>query len=451
MTRVPDAYAIDVDGVGKYYPMARRKTALMSQSLWRSLADPFRLVTGRVRDADPDGFWALRDVSLRIQQGESVGIIGANGSGKTTLLKLLARVTAPTTGTIRLRGRVTPLLGVGTGFVKDLSGRANIYLNASILGMTRREIDGCFDEIVDFAGVGRFIDMPVKAYSSGMYARLAFSVAVHITTDVLLVDEILSVGDASFRGKSMQKMTSLMRSGGTVVFVSHAMDAVTQFCQKAVWMEQGRIAAYGPTDEVVARYLSSVTDLSSGWRAPMVSSPTDEAASTQGPRADVITAEAIGVELVDETGRERTVFMRNQPLIVRFRYRITDDLLPVVPVVHVHCETRHGVSEPVHVLTTTDDETAGVTPPPGDYLSELTIPPGLLNEGEYSFGIALASPGAKIVRHFKADRVLRCRLLETAETAPSLGHVTRGVVRPRLPWQTRRIAGGLSVVRRATL
>jgi len=438
----PD-FAVEIDHVGKRYPLAQRRGRPNVPSLWRALAEPFGLVRGarleRTHHATGEDFWALQDITLQIRRGESLGIIGANGSGKTTLLKILARVTAPSTGTIRLRGRVTPLLGVGTGFVKDLSGRANIYLNASILGMTRSEIDARFDDIVDFAGVGRFIDLPVKAYSSGMYARLAFSVAVHIVSDILLVDEILSVGDASFRGKSLQKMTALMRSGGTVVFVSHSMEAISQFCQRTVWMDHGRIAGYGATDEVVTRYLSSVTDLKSGWRASDERTAAAEATANRSEAVPTVTAEAVAIELLDDTGRERTVFMRDQSLVVRLRYRITEDGLPVVPVVHVHCEARHALTEPVHVLTTCDNDVVPVRRSKGEYVSEVRIPAILLNDGEYSFGVALASPGTKIIRHFNADRLLRCRILDTAETMTPLGHVSRGVIRPRLPWTSQRL------------
>jgi lipopolysaccharide transport system ATP-binding protein len=214
-------------------------------------------------------FWALRDVSFDVQPGEVVGIIGRNGAGKSTLLKILSRITEPTSGEIRVRGRIASLLEVGTGFHPELSGRENIFLNGAILGMTKAEIRAKFDEIVDFAGVEQFIDTPVKRYSSGMYVRLAFAVAAHLEPEILIVDEVLAVGDAEFQKKCLGKMKDVAGHGRTILFVSHNMDAVIRLCGRAILMEQGTIAKVGHTAEVVAGYhkeektQSAVVDLSS--------------------------------------------------------------------------------------------------------------------------------------------------------------------------------------------
>ncbi len=200
-------------------------------------------------------FWALEDVSFEVEPGEVVGIIGRNGAGKSTLLKILSRITEPTSGRAEFRGRIGSLLEVGTGFHPELTGRENIYLNGSILGMLRREIDSKFDEIVEFAEIERFLDTPVKRYSSGMYVRLAFAVAAHLQPEILLVDEVLAVGDAQFQKKCLGKMETIARGGRTVLFVSHQMSAVQRLCKQCLLLDKGRLASFGPKNEVIAQYL----------------------------------------------------------------------------------------------------------------------------------------------------------------------------------------------------
>lgn len=211
-----------------------------------------------------EDLWALRDVSFQVEKGEALGIIGPNGAGKSTLLKILSRVTAPTSGRVKIKGRVASLLEVGTGFHPDLTGRENIYLNGAILGMDRREIDRKFDEIVDFAGIAQFVETPVKRYSSGMYVRLAFAVAAHLDPEILVVDEVLAVGDAEFQKKCLGKMGDVARGGKTVLFVSHNMGAVSNLCSRAVLLRNGVIADSGPVDKVILAYTSSGTGFTSG-------------------------------------------------------------------------------------------------------------------------------------------------------------------------------------------
>jgi homopolymeric O-antigen transport system ATP-binding protein len=203
-------------------------------------------------------FYALRDVTFTMDRGETVGIIGRNGSGKSTVLKLIAGVTAPTTGEVRVAGRVCPLIELGAGFHPDLTGRENVHLNASLLGMSGKEIEERFDDIVDWAELREFIDTPVKRYSSGMYVRLGFAVAVHSDPEVLLVDEVLSVGDAFFQEKCLERMHDFQRRGTTIVVVSHILDLITTFCERAIWMEHGRVVAEGPALAVVEQYRKSV-------------------------------------------------------------------------------------------------------------------------------------------------------------------------------------------------
>ena len=250
--------AIKAENVWKEYHILHNLEG-RTGSLKELLNAPFRKLLGRSRGPDPslkssEAFYALKDVSFEIHHGESVGLIGRNGAGKSTLLKILSRITRPSKGKITLYERVNSLLEVGTGFNTELSGRENIYLNGSFLGMKMNEIRLKFDEIVAFSEIEQFIDTPVKYYSSGMFVRLAFSVAVHLTPETLLLDEVLSVGDAGFRQKSMEKMRELLGSGATIVLVSHNEESVREVCQRVLWLEKGVLQMDGPAEEVIKHY-----------------------------------------------------------------------------------------------------------------------------------------------------------------------------------------------------
>lgn len=242
---------IHIEGLSKSYRIGHRKDKTFRGNLSQALSSLFGSNTNY------ETFWALKDVSLSIEEGEVLGIIGRNGAGKTTLLKLLSRITYPSQGRFLIRGRVASLLEVGTGFHAELSGRENIFLNGTILGMSRSEVRSKFDEIVDFSGVESFLDTPVKRYSSGMFVRLAFSVAAHLEPEVLIVDEVLAVGDAAFQRKCLGKMGQVAQQGRTVLFVSHNMGAVGQLCTRAIWLEDGKMKADGATDKVIQQYLTS--------------------------------------------------------------------------------------------------------------------------------------------------------------------------------------------------
>jgi lipopolysaccharide transport system ATP-binding protein len=273
--------AIKVEGVSKQYRLGQIGTGSLKDDMnrwWhqvRGKEDPY-LKIGESNDRSTKGnseyVWSLRDVSFDIEQGDSVGIIGRNGAGKSTLLKILSRVTAPTTGTLKVKGRIASLLEVGTGFHPDLSGRDNIYLNGAILGMRKHEIKRKFDEIVDFAGVERYIDTPVKRYSSGMYVRLAFAVAAHLESEILIVDEVLAVGDAEFQKKCLGKMGEVSKGEGrTVLFVSHNMGSIAQLCNKGLLLKHGRVEYGGKSNEVVKRYLTKGVSLQAVYNGPQVS------------------------------------------------------------------------------------------------------------------------------------------------------------------------------------
>src|SRR5690606_24925490 len=258
---------LDIKDVSKQYRLGEVGTGTLSHDLnrwWykmRGKDDPYLKIgetNDRTKKGETDYVWALRDINFQVEQGQAVGIIGRNGAGKSTLLKLLSRVTKPTTGTIKYKGRIASLLEVGTGFHPEMTGRENIYLNGAILGMTRKEISRKFDEIVDFAGVERYVDTPVKRYSSGMYVRLAFAVAAHLESEILIVDEVLAVGDAEFQKKCLGKMGDVSKGEGrTVLFVSHNMAAVRELCNRGIYLEKGQIKLVDDVNNCINLYLGN--------------------------------------------------------------------------------------------------------------------------------------------------------------------------------------------------
>ena len=262
-------YVIRAEGLSKRYRIGARqgRYPTLRDSLTSAVAAQFRAAKSGFKrngtqSAGGDHIWAIRDVSFSIRPGEVIGVVGRNGSGKSTLLKLLSRITEPTIGWAEIYGRVGSLLEVGTGFHPELTGRENIFLNGAILGMRRREIERQFDEIVEFAEVAKFIDTPVKHYSSGMYLRLAFGVAAHLDPEILLVDEVLAVGDAEFQKKCLRKIKEVGRGGRTILLVSHNMAAVTRLCPRALLLDSGRVVAHGQSQEVVDQYVAGIDELS---------------------------------------------------------------------------------------------------------------------------------------------------------------------------------------------
>lgn len=257
---------IEVENLSKQYRLGTIGTGTISHDLnrwWhrmRGKEDPYLKIgqaNNRSEKSTSDYVWSLRDINFKVNEGEVLGVIGKNGAGKSTLLKILSRITAPTTGTIKMRGRVASLLEVGTGFHPELTGRENVFLNGAILGMTKKEIRSKFDEIVDFSGVEKYIDTPVKRYSSGMYVRLAFAVAAHLEPEILIVDEVLAVGDAEFQKKCLGKMKDVsMNDGRTILFVSHNMQAISELTDNSLYLENGMVKDYGITDSIVSKYLS---------------------------------------------------------------------------------------------------------------------------------------------------------------------------------------------------
>lgn len=307
--------AITVEGLGKRYRLGKSQTkpANFWQALGGALVAPFRyLIRSTTQASEQEILWALRGVSFTVQAGEALGVVGRNGAGKTTLLKILSRITDPTEGRASLRGRVGSLLEVGTGFHPELTGRENIFLNGAILGMHRAEINSRFDEIVDFAEVERFIDTPVKYYSSGMYVRLAFSVAAHLNPEILLVDEVLAVGDLAFQKKCLGKMGNVATAGRTILLVSHNMEAILGLCSRAIWIDDGGLVADGPSSTVVEAYTRASMDLASNVA---LNERTQE-----GPGAIKFT----GFGLQDATGKKLAFAFCGQDVELVIDYETSD-------------------------------------------------------------------------------------------------------------------------------
>ena len=310
MSSARSTHAIEIDGLWK-----RFRKGGAEGLLWEAAARGVRRLFAR-EPGRSDMFWALRDVSLRVRRGEAVGIIGPNGAGKSTMLKVLSRVLRPDRGRIEVNGRLSGLIEVGAGFHGDLSGRENIYVNGAILGMTRAEIRRKFYRIVEFAGIGEFLDMPVKRYSSGMYVRLGFSIAAHMEPEVLLVDEVLSVGDVQFKAKCMEAMRSFLRRGTSVLFVSHNLAQIKRFCDRVVLLDHGQIRLEGTPDEAIAEYSRLVTDLEDANPQGIENSHMGGKARSDGP------ARITDVRILKGDGQPARTFVSGEPVRLEIDYDI---------------------------------------------------------------------------------------------------------------------------------
>jgi lipopolysaccharide transport system ATP-binding protein len=312
------AVALRAESVGKRYELGRPRHVRLTERLDHGLRAPARVLRGRAaHETETEEFWALRDVSFEVRQGEVIGVVGRNGAGKSTLLKIVSRITPPTSGSVTIRGRVSTLLEVGTGFHPELTGRENIFLNGAILGMKRREIGSKYDDIVEFAGVERFLETPVKRYSSGMYVRLAFAVAAHLEPEILLVDEVLAVGDIEFQRKCLGKMREVAGEGRTVFFVSHNLGAVQRLCSRALLLDSGRLVRDGATAEVVTAYLERAIPEQSG-SATVV--PDDAQRNGTGE------ARLRRVSLSDLDGRPLHALHLGQPFRITAAFDVRDEI-----------------------------------------------------------------------------------------------------------------------------
>ena len=415
---------ISVEKISKLYQIGAVQT--QGGSLRESLADLMRgrtKIFGRNGHLRREDLWALRDVSFTIEQGEIVGVLGSNGAGKSTLLKILSRITAPTSGRIELYGRVGSLLEVGTGFHPELTGRENIYLNGAILGMKQEEINRKLDEIIAFSEIERFIDTPVKYYSTGMYMRLAFAIAAHLEPEILIVDEVLAVGDAAFQKKCLGKMDEVTKEGRTIIFVSHNMIAVQSLCKRALWLRQGQLIADGAAKDVIAKYLVSQDD------------PIDAAEEMWDN-----FAEAPGNNLV----RLHRVVVRpeeqddNHPLTMKSSFRIDVELWNLVPDMHLHVTLHLKTAQGVVAFTTAnlnDSPWLGRGMPAGLFRCSCHVPGNLLNTGLHRFKIFIVRDLSDVIFEYDSTVSFEIHDLEERELGHQFGREP-GVVQPILKWTT---------------
>jgi len=369
--------------------------------------------------------WALKDISFDLEEGKVLGIVGRNGAGKSTLLKILSRVTEPTTGLVTVRGRVGSLLEVGTGFHPELTGRENIFMNGAILGMKNAEIESKFDEIVEFSEVSQFIDTPVKRYSSGMYLRLAFAVAAHLEPEILVVDEVLAVGDAEFQKKCLGKMGDVAQQGRTVLFVSHNMSAILRLTQEAIVLNKGQLIMRGPTQEAVDFYLSS-GQAQAGERVW----DADEVPASAAPFTP------ISLKVKDRNGKVVDTVRSTEPVTLEFEYHLGT---PVTGLrIGIYLSTMRGE----YVFTSFDTDDPGLFEKfgarnPGRYVSRASLPPDTFNDGRYSVGVNASSFGVR--RYFMDENALAFNVDISGAPGTQWPEMRVGPIRPRLEWKIEKV------------
>ncbi|MFC2188307.1 ABC transporter ATP-binding protein [Fulvivirgaceae bacterium LMO-SS25] len=424
---------IKVENVSKLYRLGEVGTGTLSHDLnrWyhrlRGKEDPYLKIgesNDRANKGSSEYVYALKDINFEVKEGEVLGIIGKNGAGKSTLLKLLSRVTGPSSGSIKIKGRTASLLEVGTGFHPELTGRENIFLNGAILGMTKSEIRRKFDEIVDFSGVERYIDTPVKRYSSGMYVRLAFAVAAHLDPEILIVDEVLAVGDAEFQKRCLGKMGDISKNEGrTILFVSHNMAAVRKLCKQSLLLKDGALYKSGDTEDIMRVYNSSgfnKTNIEYIWNDGV---------------ADSSDIKPIKIEVFSRERKENNqgIFVNND-IVVRFDYGVNTSGLTFIQGLSLYNEEDINVFNSHNLEIKREQKThkLGVR-----YSVECIIPKNLLNAGRYYVSIALFNPSPFIL-YFNADRVIEFELVDIFDGSSTRGEYLGsfpGVIRPFLNWR----------------
>ncbi len=427
--------SIRCQGLSKQYRLeARESYKALRDVIASAAAKPFRQVRahqnghGKIdnrQSAIGNNFiWALEDVSFTVERGEILGIIGRNGAGKSTLLKILSRITQPTRGEAFIDGRVGSLLEVGTGFHPELSGRENIYLNGAILGMRKAEIERKFDEIVAFAEVEKFVDTAVKRYSSGMHVRLAFAVAAHLDTEILLVDEVLAVGDADFQSKCLRKMGDVTRAGRTTLFVSHNMEAVARLCPRALLLDKGRLAESGPTSEVITRYLHSGFGLlaEKSWSS-----------QNMAPGDDVVRLNSVRIR--NEAGKTQQILDSSQPIGVEIGYCARQSVSNLAAEFVVYDGDGNLL------FTSANQYEEGLMAPHklGNYLTTCWIPGNLMTEGTFFVRVSIVELQVPIKTHVFEENILVFQVVDKMNGNSARGRIAHnypGLIRPRLDWHT---------------
>lgn len=409
---------ISVENLSKHYIIDHKK-GKGGNSLRDAITNTVRGWFGGSSEDDElthEEFWALRDVNFSIEQGDRVGIVGHNGAGKSTLLKILSKIVEPTTGQVRIRGRVASLLEVGTGFHPELTGRENIFLNGSLLGMKREEIKASFDEIVAFAGVERFLDTPVKRYSSGMYVRLGFAISAHLNPEIMIVDEVLAVGDADFQKKSLGKMRDNSASGRTILFVSHNLTAVQALCNKTLYFEKGQLIEQGETNQVVASYLSKVarTRLRREWQTP-----------EEAPGNDLVRVRRI--ELLPDYPANTTHIDVRTPMHVQFEFWNLMERANLALSLHVYSLTGECI---FNIGSKSQPYEKGLI------RGECVIPGYFLNDGTYTISVMIVKD--TVTPLFNMEEGLTFDVEDYREGVAWYGKWP-GYVRPQFPFRVEAL------------
>jgi len=429
---MPDDVVIKVQNLSKQYRIgAHEGYKTFRETLVDTVKVPFQRLSSLLSaprsslSSPDDTIWALKDVSFEVKQGEIVGIIGRNGAGKSTVLKILSKITEPTEGRVELRGRVGSLLEVGTGFHPELTGHENVYLYGAILGMDRWEVTRKFDEIVAFAEIEKFIDTPVKRYSSGMYMRLAFAVAAHMETEILLVDEVLAVGDAAFQKKCLGKMGDVSKEGRTVLFVSHNMVAMQSLCDRVLWLDNGIAMDDGETDRIISKYLqissSTVTERT-------------ESELSSCSRNDIVQLHRACIRPVD--GSPKDPITIRTPLVMEFEF--SNNLPDAFLDINIHFITEQNIIAFVGGAFLSQDNENNVLPVrEGRYLGRCFIPPDLLNDGMYNVRLFFGKDNRYVVYNF--DNIFSFEVQDSIERRGSTSHGKfPGVVRPNIKWDIEK-------------
>lgn len=420
---------IQIENLSKLYRLGSVGTGTMrddAMRIWASLTgkeDPTLLLAeenDRTSTGETDYVWALKDVNLNVDHGDILGIVGKNGAGKSTLLKVLSKVTSPTKGLIKVKGRIASLLEVGTGFHPELTGKENIYLNGHILGMRKKEIDRKLDEIIDFAGVERYLDTPVKRYSSGMYVRLAFAVAAHLEPEILIVDEVLAVGDAEFQKKCLGKMKDVSSNEGrTIIFVSHNMDAISRLCNRCVYMKRGTVISTGITDQIIHQYINEETTTSSS----VSYEHSDKAPGNSLVR--LLKAEVVDVHLNNKMN-----FNIDEQVGIQIKFEVlqaTNDLV---------CGFNLYNQMDLHIFSSHDTRHAARHYEPGIYDTVVWMPKNFMAEGMHYCGIAAMSYKPFTV-HFHDVNQIGFNIIDRQDGSTVRGEysgIFPGAIRPQLNW-----------------